>query len=234
MKSLFKALIVFAWLLLIGVAAAQTSPTRQDQITLRRDVEQFLRTQTAGLPGEVNISVHAIDSRMNLAACSALEPFLPSGSRVWGKTTVGVRCRAPSQWTIYVNAQVQVFADYVVTAAPLPQGKQIGPNDLAQVRGDLTSLPPGIITTPSEAIGKTVAASLAAGTPLRMDSLRNQQAVLQGQVIRLMSNGPGFRITAEARALNNANEGQIVQVKTASGQVVSGVAKPGGVVEVAY
>lgn len=233
MKLPFKALVAVAWLL-AGAAAAQSLPAHQDQAALRRDVEQFLRTQAAGLPGEVNISVHSIDPRMNLAACSTPEPFLPTGSRVWGKTTVGVRCRAPSQWTIYVTAQVQVLADYVVTAAPLAQGKQIGPNDLAQVRGDLTALPQGIITTPAEAIGKTVAASLSAGTPLRMDSLRNQQAVLQGQAVRLVSNGPGFRITAEARALNNANEGQVTQARTASGQVVSGVAKPGGVVEVTY
>lgn len=233
MKPPFNALTVFAWLL-TGISAAQTPPAHQDQTTLRRDVEQFLRTQTAGLPGEVHISVHPIDQRMNLAACSTPEPFLPSGSRIWGKTTVGVRCRAPSQWTIYVAAQVRVLADYIITAAPLAQGKQISPNDLAQVRGDLTALPQGIITTPAEAIGKTVAISLSAGTPLRMDSLRNQHAMLQGQTVRLVSNGPGFRITAEARALNNADEGQIAQVRTASGQVVSGVAKPGGVVEVTY
>jgi len=49
-----------------------------------------------------------------------------------------------------------------------------------------------------------------------------------------VSSGPGFRVSAEARALNSAAEGQIAQARTASGQVVSGVAKAGGVVEVAY
>jgi flagellar basal body P-ring formation protein FlgA len=110
----------------------------------------------------------------------------------------------------------------------------IGPNDVAKINGDLTALPQGIITDSSQAIGRTAAASLSAGTPLRNDALRSMQAVQQGQTVRLVSTGPGFRVSAEARALNNATEGQVAQARTASGQVVSGVAKAGGVVEVAY
>jgi flagella basal body P-ring formation protein FlgA len=58
--------------------------------------------------------------------------------------------------------------------------------------------------------------------------------VQQGQSVRVVSSGPGFRVSTEARALNNASEGQIAQARTASGQVVSGIAKAGGVVEVGY
>ena len=217
-----------------GASRAQTPSTRQDLATLQQAVEQFLRLQSTGLPGEVNISVGKIDPRTSLPACAAPEAFLPNGSRVWGKTTVGVRCAAPSPWTMYVSATVQVMGEYVVTAAPLAQGQLVGPNDLGRLRGDLTTLPVGIITEAAQAIGRTVAISLPPGTPLRNDALRAQQAVLQGQVVRLVSSGPGFRVSAEARALNSAAEGQIAQARTASGQVVSGVAKAGGVVEVAY
>jgi flagella basal body P-ring formation protein FlgA len=76
--------------------------------------------------------------------------------------------------------------------------------------------------------------SLPSGVPLRQDVLRSQQAVQQGQMIKLISAGPGFRVSAEARALNNATEGQVAQARTASGQVVSGIAKAGGVVEITY
>jgi len=76
--------------------------------------------------------------------------------------------------------------------------------------------------------------SLPAGTPLRNDALRSVQAVQQGQTVRLTSSGPGFTVTAEARALNNAAEGQVAQARTASGQVVSGVARAGGIIEVTY
>jgi flagellar basal body P-ring formation protein FlgA len=225
--------LLFAAFCMLGTTAAAQTP-RQDPAVLRHAVEQFLRVQTSGLPGQVNLNIGQVDARTTLPNCAAPEPFLPKGSRLWGKTTVGIRCTAPSPWTIYVAATVQVVADYLVTATPLAQGQPVGPNDLAKIKGDLTTLPVGIITDASQAIGRTVSVSLPAGTPLRNDALRSQQAVQQGQTVRVTSIGPGFTVSAEARALNNAAEGQVAQARTASGQVVSGVAKAGGIIEVTY
>ena len=185
-------------------AIAQTPAAYQDHAAIRKTAEQFLRIRSAGLPGQVRIAVGSLDPRLKLAACPAPEAFLPNGRRVWGKTTVGVRCTVPAPWTIYMSATVKVIADYVVAAAPLVQGQKIGPADIATVQGDLTSLPPGIITDTAQAVGRTATISLALGTPLRSDPLRSQQAVQQGQMVRLVSAGPGFRVSAEARALASA------------------------------
>jgi flagella basal body P-ring formation protein FlgA len=213
-------------------ALAQQAGPHQDHAQIRAAVEQFLQAQSAGLSGKASVAVGAIDARRKLPACAALETYLPPGSRAWGKTTVGVRCNAPSSWNIYLSATVAVQAEYIATAAPLAQGQTIGPDDIARVRGELTTLPAGIITDPSQAVGRTLSVSLPPGTPLRQDSLRNQQAIQQGQTVRVVSSGPGFTISTEARALNNASEGQLTQVRTANGQMISGVARMGGIVEV--
>lgn len=238
MKTSLKLMPVLIAALLAAAAthaqADQQSAGRQDAGMLRIAAEHFLKVQTTGLPGKVDIAVTPADSRLNLAACAALEPFLPPGGRVWGKTTVGMRCNAPSAWTIYMQAHVRVTGDYFATAAPLKQGQSIGQQDLVKQQGDLTALPPGIITDPAQAVGRTLTMSLGAGIPLRLDALRAQQAVQQGQVVKVISAGPGFSVSAEARALAGGAEGQIVQARTASGQVISGVAKAGGVVEVTY
>ncbi len=220
--------------LALPTPAAMPSQPRQDPAALRVNVEQFLQRQTAGLPGEVKIEIGQVDARMNLPACLQPEPFLAHGSRVWGKTSVGVRCTAPSPWTIYVTANVHVFADYLVAAAPMAQGQTITNNDFTRMRGDLSILPAGVITDPSMAIGRTTMSSLQLGAPLRQDTLRAQAAVQMGQTIRLMSAGAGFKVTTEARALGNGTEGQTVQARTPAGLVISGIAKAGGIVEVAY
>lgn len=230
MKTSFALLLLF----LAQSAFAQEDSARQDPSLIRQSVEQFLRIQTAGLPGDINMKIGVIDPRLKLTNCAALEPFLPAGSRIWGKTTVGVRCTTPAPWTIYLQVSVAVVADYFVAAMPLAQGQIIGPNDLVKATGDLTTLPAGIITDASQAIGRMAALSLRAGTALRQDALRSQPAVRQGQTVRLTSSGPGFRVSAEARALTSAGEGQMVQARTQTGQMVSGVAKPGGLVEVSY
>ncbi|MBO9535854.1 flagellar basal body P-ring formation chaperone FlgA [Herbaspirillum sp.] len=218
-------------------ASAQTAPDtpqRQDLPALKQVAEQFLKTQTSGLPGSITIDVDPVDSRLSLAACVEPQAFMPNGARLWGKTTIGIKCVAPSPWTIYVRANVQVISDYLVAAVPLAQGQTIGAADVTRVRGDLSALPNGIITNESQAVGRVAAMSVRAGTPLRMDSLRNQRVVQQGQPVRVISNGPGFQISTEARALTNASEGQMAQARTAAGQVVSGIAKAGGILEINY
>jgi flagella basal body P-ring formation protein FlgA len=50
--------------------------------------------------------------------------------------------------------------------------------------------------------------------------------------VRITAKGPGFSVSSEGKALNNATEGQVVQVRTSSGQTVSGIARPSGIVEI--
>ena len=233
-KQLQNTLAALALSAMAAASFAQSAPARQDHGALRQAVTQFLTVQAGGLPGQISVSVGAIDPRLNLAACTAPEAFLPNGAKAWGKTSVGVRCTAPSPWTVYIPAMVQVQGEYLAAAVPLAQGQTIGPNDVAKVRGDLTALPPGIVTEASQAVGYTVARTVAVGAPLRQDALRSQQAVAQGQTVRLVSSGPGFKVTTDGRALANGSDGQTIQVRAPNGQVVSGVARLGGLVEVAY
>ncbi len=218
-------------------AAASPLPlvvARQDLAALREAVLQFLQQQSSGLPGLVSIDVGQVEARLNLPACLQPEPFLAHGSRAWGKTAVGIRCVAPSPWTIYVTANVHVTADYLAAATPLVQGQIISNNEISRLRGDLTMLPAGVITDPAQAIGRTAMSSLQLGAPLRQDLLRAQPAVQMGQTIRLLSSGPGFKVSSEARAMNNAVDGQTVQARTPAGQLVSGIARAGGILEINY
>ncbi len=239
MSMLTKSRLARLTALLLGlgcgcIAMATTSVARQDEAVLRKAVEQFLVNQSKGLPGAVNVTVGPIDPRLFLASCPGFETFLPPGNKAWGKTTVGVRCAEPAHWTVYISAMVQVNGDYVAAVTPLAQGQQVTDKDVAVVHGDLTALPPSIVTSLSQAVGMTVARSVPAGMPVRQDALKSQQAVSSGQVVRLVSSGEGFSVSAEGRALANAGEGQTVQARTANGQVVSGIARLGGTVEVNY
>jgi len=209
-------------------------PARQDLSVLKSKVEEFLVTQSTGYPGKVNVTAGAIDPKLKLAPCPAPEVFLPSGSRAWGRTSVGIRCNAPNIWTIYAQAKVSVKAQYLVAAMPLAQGHVMTAQDMLLAEGELTQLPAGVFTDSAQAIGRTVSMSMIAGSVLRQEMLKQAPAVLQGQVVMLTSIGKGFSVAAEGKALNNANDGQVVQVKVESGSVVSGIARAGGKVEVAF
>jgi len=218
---------IFSLFLLTPLLALAQSP-------LYNTLDDYLRTQTQGLPGKVTYSIGQLDARTQLSPCNAFEPFLPGGSKLWGKATVGVRCLGPSNWTIYVPVQVSVSGNYLISARTMPAGYVIGEADIVVRSGDLSTLPANIVTDQKQAIGKTVKNGFAAGQPLRNDQLLTAWAVQVGQSVVTVSNGPGFSVSSEGKALNNAVAGQLVQVKTASGQTVSGIARPGGIVEVSH
>lgn len=237
------AALVIAGLLSMSLRAAQLAnpslainnqTTKQDLSLVKTQITDFLQTQTIGYPGKVSINVGAIDPNIKLAACPEVQIFLPVGSRAWGKTSVGVRCNASVNWTIYVQATVNVAAQYLVAAAPLAQGQVLTSQDVMFEKGDLTQLPAGIFTDISQALGRSVMISMNAGTVFRQEMLKIMPVIQQGQNVKLISVGKGFSVSAEGQALAKANEGQLVQVKVASGQVISGIAKNGGQVEVNF
>lgn len=204
----------------------------QDPAALQKYAEHFLTSQASGLPGTVSVSVKP--PRSSLEACAALEAFQPAGSRNIGKTTVGVRCLAPSQWTVYLSAQVQLIGSYVATSQSLPANHVLTATDIMLREGDLGLLPADIASDAESIVGYRTVSGLAANAPLRTTLLRSPMVVQQGQTTRIVLNGQGFSVQSEGVALANASRGDRVRVKTTSGQVVSGIAQDGQQVVVAY
>ncbi|KVH61148.1 flagellar biosynthesis protein FlgA [Burkholderia sp. MSMB1072] len=212
-------------------AAQPTPPGRQDPETIRRAALAFLQQQIAGLPGKTTATVTTAFPR-GLAACTTLEPFLPTGARLWGRTTVGVRCAGERPWTVYLQAKVAVQATYYVAARQIAPGEPLSAADLVARDGDLTVLPLAVITDPAQAIGATALARISAGLPLRQDMLKSAASVSAGQTVRVVAAGPGFTISAEGSALANAAPGQSVRVRMAAGQIVTAIVKDAGTVEI--
>jgi flagellar basal body P-ring formation protein FlgA len=212
--------------------SASSAPAGQeDGETIRQAALAFLQQQTVGLPGKIGISVRPTFPR-GLAACTTLEPFMPTGARLWGRTTVGVRCAGAKPWTLYLQAQISIEATYFLAARQIEPGSVVTAQDLLARNGDLSNLPRAVITDPSQAVGSTALSRISAGMPLRQDLLKSASAVTIGQTVRVVAQGQGFAISSEGSAMNNASPGQQVRVKMAGGQVISGIVKDGATVQV--
>jgi len=226
-----RIFVAFVLSLYAAIACSAPSPA-----AIRIVVEDFLRIQTRGLPGQVTVSAGAVDAGA-LPPCPALEAELPPGGRAWGRTTVIVRCRGGEEdpaWKLYVQAQVRVTGSYLVATRPLPQGQALADGDVRLQPGDLTEMPPSVVTDPAQALGRTLAMPVAAGGVIRSDLLRQPQLVQAGQSVKVVSGDATFQVANEGQALNGAAAGQLVRVRLSNGQVVSGIAKAAGLVQVAY
>ena len=212
-------------------AAQPVPPGEENGETIRAAALDFLKQQAVGLPGRVELTVVPAFPR-GLAACATLQPFMPNGARLWGRTTVGVRCASGHPWTVWLQARVSVHATYYVAARPLMPGEVLSEADLVGRDGDLTMLPQSIITAPSQAVGSVTLMRVGPGLPLRQDMLKNAAQVTAGQMVRVVAQGDGFSVSSEGSALSNATPGQPVRVRTATGQILMGIVKDSATVQI--
>lgn len=213
-------------------AESRKSDEYQQMPIVLKTVEDFVHQETKGLPGQVIVNLGKIDNRITLPNCAKLEPFIPIGGRLWGNSSVGVRCNSPASWTIYVQADIQVMANVIHVARPLAPGRPLTIDDVTPKNVNLTQMPEGIFTEPSQVIGKIPTTSLATGQPLRQHMLRLPHIIVRGQKVKLHVQGRGFVVSSEGHALSDAAEGQIVQVRNVSGRIISGFAQPNAIVNV--
>ena len=213
-------------LLLVLVSPAWADP-------LLQQVEDFVHETLRDQPGLKSVAAGPIDPRMRLPACTSYQPFLPAGmdvSRLAGQTQIGIRCLSPSRWSIFVPVKIAIERSYLAAAEALPAGKILQAGDWVVRSGDVSTLPSGAISNPEEAIGKTLRLSLKAGQPLRAEQLSAPIVIQQGQNVRLVFRGAGFSASNEGKALARASVGQVVQARTASGTIVTGIAQADGTI----
>jgi flagellar basal body P-ring formation protein FlgA len=214
-----------------GAAAVEVPPGQEDGEAIHAAALTFLQQQSVGLPGRVTVTVSPAFPR-GLAACTQLETFMPPGARSWGRTTVGVRCVGAKPWTLYVAARVAVDITYYTAARQIEPGQMLSVADLVPREGDLASLPRTVITDPSQATGALALLRITAGLPLRTDMLRSASSVVIGQTVKVVAEGTNFTISAEGSALNTAAPGEQVRVRTEGGQIITGIVKDAGTVQV--
>lgn len=217
---------------MLAVLVPSVAEARQPPAPVLEAVDRLLTEHAAGQAGEIRIEIDGIDPGNHLPACERLQAFMPKGRRAWGKTSVGVRCEVPVPWTIYVSARVRVFGDYLALARDLRPGKLVAPDDLVRRHGDLADEGAGALTDATQAIGHPARVAVAAGQVLTRDMLRIPPVVKRGDQVRVISEGSGFQVTNQGRALNDAGEGQVVRVRLTSGKVLTGSARLDGTVAV--
>lgn len=229
-----RVLIIFYCLLQLFSPTATAAQELQSLPAIQKAVEAFVKEKTAGQPGEYVITASPVDARLRLTRCAQLQPFLPSGSRLWGNSSIGVRCQAPESWSLYVPVQIKVSRQVLVAVRPITSGQQVQAGDVELQTRDVTRFAGSALTSLEQVARRTVVAPIPNGTILRAEMLRAANVIRQGQSVQLTAKGSGFTVTSEGQAMGNAAAGDVVTVKTRSGQLVKGIARGAGVVEVTF
>ncbi|MBI4798802.1 MAG: flagellar basal body P-ring formation protein FlgA [Desulfarculus sp.] len=143
------------------------------------------------------------------------EIILPAGqlstqARILTGQVGEVSGRVPVTIDVYVDgikeAQVRVvgsvdlYGQVVVASRPLMAGQVLTPEDMEVRRVNLGEAGPGVVSEPAQLAGYRTRLPVAAGAPL--DSRRLEQAPLvhTGDVVTMIFNGQGIKVSAKGKA----------------------------------
>ncbi|MCA0175377.1 MAG: flagellar basal body P-ring formation chaperone FlgA [Proteobacteria bacterium] len=198
------------------LAPAQAVPDGAGQLLSAR--------AAAAEPGaRVEVQVGQLDPRLRLAPCRKIEPQVPPGVPLAGRTRLMLACvEGDKKWRVSLPVTVKIWASAQTAATALPAGTVLQAHHLASAEVDLAEAPSPAVREAAPALGRTLARPLAAGATLRQIDLKARQWFASGDTVRLVAQGPGWRIAAEGQALSPGIEGSPARVRLDNGRVVQG------------
>ncbi|PZQ76444.1 MAG: flagella basal body P-ring formation protein FlgA [Variovorax paradoxus] len=229
--SLLSALAVAASALAAPARAQDMPPVGQEvtpefvaatQHWLDAAVEKSQAGQS--LPLRMEVSVGSLDARLRLAPCARVEPYIPVGTRLWGRSRLGLRCvDGAARWNVFLPVTVKAFGPAWVLRDNVMTGTVLGPNDAVEAEADWAAEPSPVVGDAAQWIGQVAARSLVAGQPVRQSMIKAAQAFPAGAAVRVVAKGTGFEVTSDAQAITPGVVGQMVRVRMENGRITSGV-----------
>ncbi len=238
------AWLVLALALLAG--AARAGGSGGDSQNLAQNLEQTARewlqpaleaalpADGAAAPLRPEVEIGSLDSRLRLAPCDRVEPYLPPGSRLWGRSRVGLRCvEGPRRWNVYLPVTVKAFGPAWVLKRAVAAGDTLAQEDAELAEVDWAAHRAGILAVPERWVGLETAFPLTPGQALREHMVRPLKAFDAGAQVRVMGGSGGVRVGATGQALTAGLVGQPARVRLPGGKVVTGQVQPDQTVELA-
>ena len=171
----------------------------------------------------MEVSVGQLDSRLRLAACAKVEPYVPTGMRLWGKTRLGLRCvDGPVRWNVFLPVQVRAFGPAWVARGSLVAGSALNPTDLMQAEVDWAEDASPVLSDPSQFANAVLTRSINGGQAVRQSMVRAAVAFEAGATVRIVAQGPGFAVTADGQATSQGVIGQSARVRMDGGRIITG------------
>ncbi len=172
----------------------------------------------------MEVSVGAIDSRLRLAPCGNIEPYLPQGARLWGNSRVGLRCTdGVTRWNISIPATVKAYGQAWVVRGQVAQGAVLTPADVVAAEVDWAEDTSPVLIDHAAWQGQTATRQLNTGMVIRQGLVKPSMVFQAGAQVRVVAQGPGFEISSDAQALSAGVVGQVTRVRMDNGRITTGV-----------
>ncbi|MDO9166759.1 MAG: flagellar basal body P-ring formation chaperone FlgA [Rhodoferax sp.] len=212
-------------------AVAQTDGAKPEFIaTTQRWLDNAVSNiRPAGAaPLRMEVAVGELDSRLRLAPCARIEPYIPVGTRLWGKTRLGLRClEGSAKWNVFLPVTVRAFGLAWVVQGNVAPGAVLTEADAIETEVDWAEEASPIVSNASQWVGQVASRALTTGQAMRQAMIKPAQVFQAGTQVRVVAQGAGFQVTSDGQALSAGVVGQAARVRMDNGRVMSGVVLDG-------
>jgi flagella basal body P-ring formation protein FlgA len=180
------------------------------------------------------IIMGSLDSRLRLSRCDRpLSAQLAPGSRFSGKTTVHIKCDSAAPWTVYLNADIKLYAKALHSAGPLNKGDVLTEADLEYTEVNLSQIRYGYFTEKEQLVGQQLKRRLPQSRLIKANYVEPPTLVKRGELVSIVAESRGYSVKMSGTAMNNGSKGERVQVRNSSSKrIVEGVVEEFGVVSI--
>ncbi|MEJ2474584.1 MAG: flagellar basal body P-ring formation chaperone FlgA [Desulfobacterales bacterium] len=182
---------------------------------IRQIVTGFLKTSGIWGDAEVSVAKLTISADRTLPEGRATYRVLPPRhmrSLATVPLSIVFDVDGRFQKTIRATARIAALAPVVAAARPIGRLKPITSDDLKMEKMDLAELPAGVMTEVDDIIGKRARRNIDAGDILRPDLIEMPPLVKRGDMVVIVAESEGFKVTATGEAKSDGLRGEQVKV----------------------
>ncbi len=233
-------LLAVIFLLALRPASAQQARQADGVQQLQQLAYDWLQPALASSLGNAStgplrpeVVMGTLDPRLKLAACYRVEPYLPTGTRLWGRSRIGLRClEGQVRWNVFLPITIKAWGPAWVLKRNVTAGEVLTEEDAALAEIDWAEQHASVLANPENWVGTQASYSLLAGQALRQNMVRQVPVFKPGAQVRVLSKGTGFQVTVIGQAMTHGIEGESVRVRLKGGRIVTGTVRNGQVEDV--
>jgi flagella basal body P-ring formation protein FlgA len=206
-----------------AVGADEKQPLSPEQVTAA--LQRYVLAQSAWRPEQVEIVLGS--SSLPLVAAGVVDFVVLKPNR--GVTPglhrflMSARVNGKEEARFWVDADLHVFAEVVVTSQPLAHYEPISLDKVRLERRDLGQTPLQPVTSLEGLEGKQAAYPIAVNQVVTVTMVESPRVIRRGGAITLVYESAGLRVETPGRAAEPGRVGDHIRVENpSSGKVVDG------------
>jgi flagella basal body P-ring formation protein FlgA len=186
-----------------------------DKLKIKKIVTDYIFQNIPQDRGKVRIkAVHVPDKVILSKGRIAYKVAAPRSQQLMGDCSLAVdfSVNGHSRKRIWATAQVEVLGPVVVTRKPLGRYKPITEDDIVMQTMDLANLPSNVLTVPEAVLVKRTKRAIGAQTPLRADVIELPPLVKRGDLVMIIVESKGLKVTARGLVKRKGRLGERIPV----------------------